>query len=121
MSSKLKFKRASSNPRVTSSNPRVTSSNPRVTSSNSRVTSLNSRVTSSKFTSYQFKSMSSRIIKSMKMEVNSLQIFTRNQKIRRCQFHVKEEFETSICVRISFKKIECLLFCGDSNITYRFA
>ena len=43
----LKFKSASSNPRVTSSNPRVTSSNPRVTSSNPRVTSSNPRVTSS--------------------------------------------------------------------------
>ena len=57
----------------------------------------------------------------MKTEVNSLQIFTRNQKIRHSQFHVTEEFETSICVRISFKKIEYLLFCGDSNIKYRFA
>ena len=44
----MKFKSASSNPRVTSSNPRVTSSNPWVTSSNPR------------------------IIKSMKTKVNSL-------------------------------------------------
>ena len=43
----LKFKSASSNPRVTSSKSQVTNSNPQVTSSNSRVTSSNPRVTSS--------------------------------------------------------------------------
>ena len=32
------------------------------------------------------------------------------------QFRVTNEFETNICVRIYFKKIECLPFCGDSNI-----
>ena len=35
-----------------------------------------------KLTSYQFKSTSLRIIKSMKTELNNIQIFTRNQKIR---------------------------------------
>ena len=53
----LKFKSASSNPRVMSSNPRVTSSNPWVRSSNLRVTSSGPR-----------------IIKSMKTQVNSLKI-----------------------------------------------
>ena len=51
----LKFKSASSNPRVTSSNPRVKSSNPRVMSSNPRVMSSNPQV-----------------IESMKTQVNSL-------------------------------------------------
>ena len=41
---KLKFKCASSNPRVTTSNLRVTSSNPRVTSPNPQVTSSNPRI-----------------------------------------------------------------------------
>ena len=41
----MKFKVASSNPRVTSSNPRVMGSNPQVTCSTLRVTSSNSLVT----------------------------------------------------------------------------
>ena len=53
----LKFKSASSNPRVMSSNPRVTSSNPWVRSSNLRVTSSNPR-----------------IIKSMKTQANILKV-----------------------------------------------
>ena len=48
----LKFKSASSDPRVTSSNPRVKSSNPRITKWNQ-----------------QFKSPSSRVIKSMKAHI----------------------------------------------------
>ena len=38
------------------------------------------------------------------------------------QFCILKEFQTSICVRISFKKIECLFFFffffffGDSNV-----
>ena len=63
----MKFKNASSDPRVTSiytrlmsSNPRIRSLNPRVTSSDQWVTSSNPRVTSS------------RIIKSMKTQVNDL-------------------------------------------------
>ena len=55
----LKFKSASSNPRVTSANPRITSSNPWVTSSNLQVTSSNPW-----------------IIKSMKTQVNSLNILS---------------------------------------------
>ena len=51
----MKFKSASSNPRVMSSYSRVTSSNPRVTSSNPQITSSDSRN-----------------IKSMKIQVNSL-------------------------------------------------
>ena len=43
----IKFKSASSSPRVASLNPRVTSSNPRVTSLNPQVTSSNPRVKSS--------------------------------------------------------------------------
>ena len=58
----MKFKSVSSNPRLTSSNPRVTSSNPWAKSSNSRVTSLITRFTSS----------NPRIIKSIKIQVNSL-------------------------------------------------
>ena len=71
-----------------------------------------------KFTSYQYKSTSSRIINSMKVQVNSLQSFTRNERNKkwRFQFRVKKEFQTSICVRISFRKIECLFFCGDYKI-----
>ena len=58
----MKFKSASSNPRVTSSNLRVTSSNRRVTSSNPQVKSSSLQVTSS----------NPRIIKSMKTQVSSL-------------------------------------------------
>ena len=65
----------SSNPRVTSSNPRVTSSNPRVTSSNPLVTSSNPRVRRKNSRNI---SLSLRISRSMKTQVNGLQIFTRN-------------------------------------------
>ena len=84
----MKFKSASSDPRVTSiytrlmsSNPRIRSLNPQVRSSNSRVTSSdprltssNSRVTSSDqwVTSSNPRVTSSRIIKSMKTQVNDL-------------------------------------------------
>ena len=61
---KLKFKCASSNPRVTSSSPRVTSSNLRVTSSNPRVTSPDLQVTSS----------NPRIIESMKTPQTALKV-----------------------------------------------
>ena len=60
----LKFKSASSNPRVTSWNPQVTSSNARVTSSNPWVTSSNLRVMSS----------NPRIMKPMQTQVKSLKI-----------------------------------------------
>ena len=63
----MKFKKVSSNPRVTSSDRRVTSSNPWVTSSNPRVTSSNPRVKST-----NPRVTSSRIIKSMKTQVNAL-------------------------------------------------
>ena len=65
----MKFKSASSNPRVTSSNHKITSSNPRVTSSILRVTSENPRVTS---LNPRDTSSDPRIIKSMKTQVNSL-------------------------------------------------
>ena len=59
------------------------------------------------FMSYEFKSTNSRIIKSIKTQVNSLQFFTRNYKNKkwRYQFRVTKEFQTSICGRISFRKI----------------
>ena len=34
----------------------------------------------------------------------------------RHQFRVIKDYETNICIRISLKKIECLSFCGDSNM-----
>ena len=91
----MKFKGASLNLRVTSSNSRVPSSTLRVTSLHSWVTRLNSRVTSSnpqatgseftsyefKTTSYTFKCTSSRIIKSMKTQGNSLKISSFLSKI----------------------------------------
>ena len=58
----------SSNLQVTSSNSRVTSSNPEVRSSNSRVTSSSPQTPES--------------MTPMKTQVNSLQILTRNLKIR---------------------------------------
>ena len=78
----MKFKSASSTPRVTSSNPRVTSSNPRVTSLNPRVTSSNPRVMSSNppatssnpqvtTSNPQVTSSNPRMIKSIKAQVNS--------------------------------------------------
>ena len=34
----------------------------------------------------------------------------------RYQFCAGKEFYTNTCVRICLKKIECLFFCGGSNI-----
>ena len=127
----LKFKSASSNPRVTSSNPQLTSSNSRVTSSNPRVTSSNPQITSS---DPRAVSSNPRIIKSNtnfeRRNLNSPQKsyplhprwFWRNFHLKlktkkwRYQFCVIKKFYINICVRISFKKIEYLFFFGDSNI-----
>ena len=70
-----------------------------------------------KFTSYRFKSPDSRVIKSMKTQVNSLWFFTRDKQISDViNFASQRNYQASICVRISVRKIECLFFCGDSNI-----